>query len=87
MEIITKKECCETTSKPVEDIKIGTVFSGDCGNIAFAGVFIKNQGCKFTRLALTDKEEEGWGDGNIYDCGNRTIDNYKELNAYLCIEE
>jgi len=86
MKVITKKERCETTNKPVMDIECGTVFSGSCEDRAFAGVFIKNSGPEFTRLAITG-EKGGNPNGTIYNFGDIDINNYKELNACLCIED
>ena len=80
MKVITKKECCETTSKKAADIKRGTVFSGviqshECICMAVYGPRI---------VLLVDNSE--WKAGVAWS-DNPIVADYKELKACLCIED
>ena len=85
MKVVRKGKC---EPKPVEmdskAIPMDTVFSGKPEtNVGYdGGVFIRCEG-GFLRLSYDSGHDPR---GYVFDVG-AVINDYKELNAYLCIEE
>ena len=82
MKVVRKQGCTQDTMKmSINDIKRDTVFSGRPNGYT-DGVFYRcEEGC--VRIAYKSGEK---CDGVLFENGG-TVEDYKELNAYLCIKE
>ena len=79
---VVRKEACKPAIKemPIGDIKTDTVFSGKPNHHTHRIFYKCEDGC--VRIAYTSG---GSCDGVLFEKG--VVRDYKELNAYLCIEE
>ena len=89
MKVVRKGKCdVGPVDKKASDIKMDTVFSGNPrpidGGRYGRGVFLR---CLngFIRLEYADGTEGSVS--NFLFSGSWIVEDYKELNAYLCIEE
>ena len=90
MKVVRKGKCDSgPVDKKAGDIKMDTVFSGRpktaAGSLYTDGVFLRCIG-GFIRLEYANKSDYSSVSNYLFKT-DATVVNYKELNAYLCIEE